>query len=88
VLLDDMGDVRLPNVYTLDLKVERAFNFGVARIMPSFEVFNVANVNTVLAFRRNQAASNANRISGIVAPRIARFGVRVHWQQSLVFAEP
>jgi len=28
---------------------------------------------------RPQAASNANRISGIVAPRIARFGVRIQW---------
>jgi hypothetical protein len=36
-------------------------------------------VNTVLAQRRNQNASNANLISGIVAPRVIRFGVRVTW---------
>jgi hypothetical protein len=79
VLLDPLGDVRLPNAYTLDLKVDRAFRFGTTRIMPSFEVFNLTNVNTILAQRRNQAASNANLISGIVAPRIARFGLRVMW---------
>jgi hypothetical protein len=79
VLLDELGAVRLPNVYTLDLKLDRAFVFGTARIMPSFEVFNVTNANTVLARRRNQAATNANLISGIVAPRVARFGVRVQW---------
>jgi hypothetical protein len=79
VLLDELGSVRQPDVYTLDLKVERQFTFGTARIMPSFEVFNVTNANTVLARRRNQAATNANLISGIVAPRVARFGLRVQW---------
>jgi hypothetical protein len=43
------------------------------------DIFNATNVNTVLARRRNQAASNANNISGIVAPRVIRFGVRVTW---------
>jgi hypothetical protein len=33
----------------------------------------------VLAQRTLQTASNANNISGIVAPRIIRFGFRVTW---------
>jgi hypothetical protein len=41
------------------------------------ELFNLTNVNTVLSRNRNQAASNANNISGIVAPRVIRFGVRM-----------
>ena len=79
VLLDPVGDVRLPNLQTLDVRVDKAFTFGTVRIMPSMEVFNLGNVNTDLARRRNQAASNANSIGGIVAPRIIRFGVRVTW---------
>ncbi|HSL20657.1 MAG TPA: TonB-dependent receptor [Vicinamibacterales bacterium] len=79
VLLDPVGEVRHPNLHYADFKVERAFAFGTARVTPSLDIFNVGNVNTVLARRRLQAASNANRISGIVAPRVIRFGVRVSW---------
>jgi hypothetical protein len=79
VLLDTMGDVRLDNAYTLDFRVDKAFTFGPARVTPSMDIFNLTNVNTVLARRRLQGASNANNISGIVAPRVIRFGVRVNW---------
>jgi hypothetical protein len=79
VLLDPIGDVRAPNLQTIDFRVDKAFRFGTASIVPSMDIFNLGNVNTVLARRRNQNASNANFISGIVAPRIIRFGVRVTW---------
>jgi len=79
VLLDPMGEVRLPNVYTLDFRVDKAFSFGTARVVPSMDVFNLTNVSAVLARRRNQAASNANLVSAIVSPRVIRFGVRVTW---------
>jgi hypothetical protein len=79
VLLDPMGDVRLPNVYTLDFRVDKSFALGTMRIIPAMDVFNISNVNTTLAQRRLQAASNANNISGIVAPRVIRFGFRVTW---------
>ncbi|MCC7177480.1 MAG: TonB-dependent receptor [Acidobacteria bacterium] len=77
VLLDPLGDVRLDNFHQVDLRIDRPITVGRARIIPAMDVFNLSNVNTVLAYRRNQAASNANRISGIVAPRVIRFGVRV-----------
>ena len=48
-------------------------------LTPSMDVFNATNVNTVLARRRLQGATNANNISGIIAPRVIRFGVRVNW---------
>ena len=79
VLLDELGDVRHPNSYTLDLRIDRLFTFGTMSLTPSMDVFNATNVNTVLARRRLQGASNANNISGIIAPRVIRFGVRVNW---------
>ncbi len=79
ILLDPLGDVRLDNFHQVDLRVDRPFQFGGLRLVPSMDVFNLANSNTILAYRRNQAASNANRISGIVAPRVIRFGVSVRW---------
>jgi hypothetical protein len=53
-------------------------------------VFNVTNANTILAFRRTMynlnagtgvvsQPANANDISGIIAPRVIRFGIRVNW---------
>ena len=74
-----MGAVRLDDMYLLDFRVDKAFTFGTARVTPSMDIFNLTNVNTVLARRRLQGASNANNISGIVAPRVIRFGVRVNW---------
>jgi hypothetical protein len=79
VLLDPLGDERLDNLQTLDVKVDRRFSFGRVTLKPQVDFFNLGNVNTVLARRRNQAASNANTISGIVAPRVVRFGLGLVW---------
>jgi hypothetical protein len=79
VLLDRLGETRLDNLQNADIRIGRTFNFGRTRISPSFDIFNIGNVNTVLGRRRNQEASNAHQISPIMAPRIARFGVRVQW---------
>jgi hypothetical protein len=78
-LLDPLGDTRHDNFQIVDFRLDRAFAFGETRVIPSLDVFNVSNGNTVLARRRTQNASNANVVSGIVAPRVIRFGVRVQW---------
>jgi hypothetical protein len=79
VLLDRIGEVRLDTFQNADIRVGRSFTFGRARVSPSLDIFNIANTNTVLGRRRNQAATNANQISTIMAPRIVRFGVRMQW---------
>lgn len=79
VLLDPLGEDRLDALQTVDLRVDKSFTFGAVRLRPSMDIFNIGNVNTVLARRRNQAATNANTISGIVAPRVLRFGLSVQW---------
>jgi hypothetical protein len=79
VLLDPLGDVRLDNLHTLDFRIDRTFRFGNTTIVPAIDVFNLTNTATVQAINRNQAASNANTISGIIAPRVMRFGINVHW---------
>jgi hypothetical protein len=79
ILLDNVGDSRLPTYKNLDFHVERPISFEVGRIVPSLDIFNVANSNTVQAIRGTQNASNANQIQAIVAPRVLRFGVRVSW---------
>ncbi len=79
VLLDPLGSVRLPNVTTLDLRFDRRFVLGGVSLRPALDVFNLTNANTVLARRRIQNSSTANNISGIIAPRVVRFGVNVQW---------
>jgi hypothetical protein len=79
VLLDPVGDVRLPTYQNLDFHVERPIHLQNVRFIPSLDVFNVSNANTIQAIRSRQNAANANQIQAILAPRVIRFGVRVNW---------
>ncbi len=79
IYLDTFGDTRLPNFQTLDLKVDKTFRMRRLTLIPSLDIFNALNANTILARRLQQNSSTANDISGIVAPRIMRFGVRATW---------
>ena len=80
ILLDNVGENRLPNFQNLDLHFERPIGFGgSARFVPSIDIFNLTNNDTIQALRGNQNANNANNIQAIVAPRVIRFGLRVNW---------
>jgi hypothetical protein len=78
-LLDPLGEVRLDNGHIFDFRIDRPFTFGTTTIVPAMDVFNLTNANTVAAINRNQAATNANTVSGILAPRVLRFGVNFRW---------
>jgi hypothetical protein len=79
VLLNPVGDVRLPNYQNVDLHVERPVRLSSTRFVPSLDIFNLANSNTIQAIRSRQNAANANQIQAILAPRVIRFGVRFNW---------
>ena len=79
ILLDAIGENRLPTFQNLDLHAERPVSFGSVHFVPSVDLFNVTNNNTIQALRGNQNATNANFIQAIVAPRVIRFGIRVNW---------
>jgi hypothetical protein len=79
VLLDPVGESRLPNFQNIDFHVDRAVRFGGVNLVPSMDIFNLANANTIQAIRSRQNATNANQIQAIVAPRVIRFGLRVNW---------
>ena len=63
----------------MDLRLERAFKVGGMKLLPSFDMFNLLNPNTVMGRRTNQNAANANQVFGILAPRIARIGMMVNF---------
>ena len=79
VLLDPLGDVRLDDLHTVDARIDKTVRIGSFTLVPAIDLFNATNTNTVLAINRNQAATNANSVSGIIAPRVLRFGVSARW---------
>jgi hypothetical protein len=79
LLLDNVGDSRLPNYQNVDLHFDRPVKIGTVRFIPSADIFNLFNGNTEQAIRGAQNSANANYIQAVTAPRVARFGVRVTW---------
>jgi hypothetical protein len=90
VLIDPLGERRLDNVFVADFRVDKAFSVGAMRLVPSFDLFNITNANTVQSYRRvmysfnhatgaGSSPANANDISSIIPPRVVRFGLRVNW---------
>lgn len=79
VHIDTLGENRYDNLHTVDMRLDRTFHFGSVSVVPAVDLFNLTNTNTVQAMNKNQAAANANQVSGILPPRIARFGVAVRW---------
>jgi hypothetical protein len=74
-----MVQLVLLHLHTFDFRVDRPFRFGGVSVVPALDVFNLTNTGTVVAINRNQAAANANTVSGIIAPRVMRFGVNFRW---------
>lgn len=74
---DGWGESRYGALKTVDARVSKRFVFGRRSVEASFDVFNLGNVNTVLTRQLSQTSAAANNVTGIVAPRVARIGVRV-----------
>jgi len=77
ILLNPIGDTRLPAFQEVDFRVDKPFTFGTAKITASMDVFNLLNQNTILAENRTQNSATANTIKNILSPRIIRFGARI-----------
>ena len=71
VYLAPLGDVRYDNVFMMDFKVDKAFTFGTLKLIPSMDIFNLTNTNTVIAQRRTQVPGTTRRAAW--APRLRRF---------------
>ena len=65
-LLFPLGDVRLPNLFVADFRVDKAFNFGGMRIIPSMDIFNLTNSSEILSRRRTQYSYNATTRRGLL----------------------
>lgn len=70
------GENRLERMVMFDGRVEKAFIIRDMRATLSLDVFNLGNAATVLDREGRQNVSSANRVFEVLAPRVARFGVR------------
>jgi hypothetical protein len=77
VLLDPLGDVRLPAFQTVDFRLDKTLAVQRVHMLLTLDVFNLFNANTILAQQPNQNAANANLISSILGPRVVLFGLRL-----------
>ena len=61
-----LGDVRLPNLFVADFRVDKAFNFGGMRIIPSIDIFNLTNSSEILSRRRHAVLATTRRRRGLL----------------------
>ena len=87
--IGDVDTYRYPNVYQLDLRLQKAIRIGPVTVTPAVELFNVANANTLL--NSEPLAGEYDAVEGVFypnhdffdatievqSPRIVRLGIRV-----------
>ena len=76
LVADEVGDYRLPNVTTLDLRVGKEFAWQRLRLNLDFDLFNALNASTVLGRQYDLRLSTADDVLEIMNPRVLRLGAR------------
>jgi hypothetical protein len=71
------GTERYPNFVMVNLRLERAVKVSFARLIFSFDLFNIFNTNTVQYQEENAGRSTFGEMRTIISPRIFRLGVRL-----------
>ena len=80
LLVPTVDAFRLPAVTSLDGRVEKKFQFGVAKVAVDFDVFNLLNAGTILGKQydaRLTGPTGFGQTLEIMNPRIARIGARL-----------
>lgn len=78
ILTEPVGTRRMAHLTVFDVRIEKGFSLGSARRVAGFvDVFNTFNANPEQSASWN--TGNFLRPIVIVAPRIARVGVKVDW---------
>jgi len=79
VNIEPQGTRHLDAFRQFDAHWDKTFRFDKRRLSFNVDVFNLLNAATVLTRVTRQDASNANYVQTILAPRIARFGLKVNF---------
>lgn len=59
-----------------DIRITRAFRVGTRRVVPTLDIFNIANVATVVSLNNSVGATYLEPRE-IISPRIIRVGFNV-----------
>jgi hypothetical protein len=76
LLVSAIDDVRLDNVWNMDLRLAKNFILGRSNVNLTADLFNVFNNNVELQ-RNRVVGTTFNQLNQNLSPRILRFGVRV-----------
>jgi hypothetical protein len=79
LLVDDVGEQRLPSVTSLDARVGKEFAFNRVRFNVDIDIFNVLNSNTVLGRQYDLRTTTADQVLEIMNPRVLRLGLRFNF---------
>lgn len=82
LLVQDPTKNRLPNVTSLDVRIEKAFRIQRANVIFDLDIFNVTNSATVLVKNydaRFTGPTGFGSIREIMNPRVARLGLRFNF---------
>jgi len=80
VQLAPVGTFRQSNVYYLDARVDKDFEFGDFALTLSLDGFNLLNEDFVLQRERNLGVGIANEVAERMSPRVFRVGVKLTWR--------
>ena len=78
LLVPEVDDVRLPDVWNLDLRLAKNLTVGRTSLNFAADLFNVFNNNVELQ-RNRVVGTTYNQLNQNLSPRILRFGVRVNF---------
>ena len=69
---------RQDNINLFDVRIDRSIQLGKGRLSPFFDVYNITNANPIQDITVTSGTSFLRPIN-IVAPRVARIGVKFDW---------
>jgi hypothetical protein len=77
LLVDDVGEFRLPSVHSFDARVSYALRFNRANVHIDWDIFNLFNSATPLQRVLDVNSASFDQVREIMNPRIFRIGARV-----------
>ena len=77
LLVDDVGNFRLPTVNSVDFRINKLIRYQKFNFNVDFDIFNLLNSSTFLAKQLDFRLAGFDQAREIMNPRIARIGVRV-----------
>lgn len=95
-LTPEMDTYRMDDIYTIDARIDKDFQFGDFSMTLSADIFNLLNDGAIIQYEyrsagvarpNNPPVTNQNitlgtmgNVNQVIGPRIVRFGVRLAWK--------